>query len=101
MLKRGHGRSTARRIHSSRRGTHTPGSRTNADGSWIRTCTSLIAFGFTIYQIFQYLSTKEQLREPIVSPQVVGVPMILVGLTALALAWIQHRQQIKALKADF
>ena len=27
--------------------------------------------------------------------------MILVGLTALALAWIQHRQQIKALKADF
>ena len=27
--------------------------------------------------------------------------MILVGLTALALAWIQHRQQIKALKAEF
>ena len=27
--------------------------------------------------------------------------MILVGLTALALAWLQHRQQIKALKADF
>ena len=69
--------------------------------AWIRTCTSLIAFGFTIYQIFQYLSTKEQLREPIVSPQVFGVLMILVGLTALALAWIQHRQQIKALKADF
>ena len=69
--------------------------------AWIRTCTSLIAFGFTIYQIFQYLATKEQLREPIVSPQVFGVPMILVGLTALALAWIQHRQQIKALKADF
>ena len=69
--------------------------------AWIRTATSLIAFGFTIYQIFQYLSTKEQLREPIVSPQVFGVLMILVGLTALALAWIQHRQEIKALKADF
>lgn len=40
--------------------------------AWIRTCTSLIASGFTIYQIFQYLSTKEQLREPIVSPQVFG-----------------------------
>lgn len=69
--------------------------------AWIRTCTSLIAFGFTICQIFQYLATKEQLREPIVSPQVFGVLMILVGLTVLALAWIQHREQIKALKADF
>jgi inner membrane protein YidH len=69
--------------------------------AWIRTCTSLIAFGFTIYQVFQYLSTKERLREPIVSPQVFGVLMILVGLTALALAWIQHRQEIKALKTEF
>jgi putative membrane protein len=69
--------------------------------AWIRTCTSLIAFGFTIYQVFRYLSTNEQLREPILSPQVFGVLMILVGLTALTLAWIQHRQEMKALKADF
>ena len=26
--------------------------------------------------------------------------MILVGLTGLALAWVQHRQQMKALKAE-
>ena len=69
--------------------------------AWIRTCTSLIAFGFTIYQVFRYLSTNEQLREPVLSPQVFGVLMILVGLTALTLAWIQHRQEMKALKADF
>jgi putative membrane protein len=69
--------------------------------AWIRTCTSLIAFGFTIYQFFTYLSTKEQLREPIISPQVFGVLLILVGLTALALAWIQHRQGMNALKAEF
>jgi hypothetical protein len=100
MLKRGHGRSTARRIHSSRRGTHTPGSRTNADGVDPHLH---VLDRFWIHDLpdFQYLATKEQLREPIVSPQVFGVPMILVGLTALALAWIQHRQQIKALKADF
>jgi len=69
--------------------------------AWIRTCTSLIAFGFTIYQIFQYLSTKEQLREPLVSPAVFGVLMILTGLTALALAWIQHRHGMKALRTEF
>lgn len=27
--------------------------------------------------------------------------MILVGLAALVLAWIQHRQELKALRADF
>jgi putative membrane protein len=26
--------------------------------------------------------------------------MILIGLTGLALAWIQHRQQMKALKTE-
>jgi putative membrane protein len=26
--------------------------------AWIRTCTSLIAFGFTIFKFFQYLSTS-------------------------------------------
>jgi putative membrane protein len=60
--------------------------------AWVRTCTSLIAFGFTIYQIFRYLSTSERLRAPFVSPQVFGVVMIVIGLTALVLAWLQHRQ---------
>ena len=69
--------------------------------AWTRTSTSLIAFGFTIYQIFRYLSTSERLRDPYVSPQVFGVAMILVGLAALVLAWIQHRQELKALRADF
>ena len=69
--------------------------------AWIRTCTSLIAFGFTIYQIFRYLSTSERLRAPFVSPQIFGVVMILIGLTALVLAWVQHRQSLKQLQADF
>ena len=69
--------------------------------AWTRTGTSLIAFGFTIYQIFRYLSNSERLRDPYVSPQVFGVVMILVGLAALVLGWIQHRQELKALRADF
>ena len=69
--------------------------------AWTRTSTSLIAFGFTIYQIFRYLSASERLRDPYVSPQVFGVAMILVGLAALILAWIQHRQELKALRTDF
>src|SRR6476661_3606155 len=69
--------------------------------AWVRTSTSLIAFGFTIYQIFRYLSTSERLRAPFVSPQIFGVVMILIGLTALVLAWLQHRQSMKKLQADF
>lgn len=69
--------------------------------AWTRTSTSLIAFGFTIYQIFRYLSENDRLRDPYVSPQVFGFAMILVGLVALALGWVQHRQELRALKTDF
>jgi putative membrane protein len=67
--------------------------------AWIRTCTSLIAFGFTIFKFFQYLSTKEELHKPVVSPWVVGLVMIVIGLTGLTLAWFQHRREMKALEA--
>jgi putative membrane protein len=67
--------------------------------AWIRTSTSLIAFGFTIFKFFQYLATQEH-RQTIVSPWVVGMAMIIIGLTGLALAWVQHRQQMNALKAE-
>ena len=67
--------------------------------AWIRTSTSLIAFGFTIFKFFQYLATQEH-RHTIVSPWVVGMLMIVIGLTALALAWFQHRQEMKSLRAQ-
>lgn len=69
--------------------------------AWIRTCTSLIAFGFTIYQLFLYVNTKERLSAPVLSPQVFGTLMIVTGLTALTLAWIQHRQQLRTLRSEF
>jgi putative membrane protein len=69
--------------------------------AWVRTATSLIAFGFTLYHAFRYLSTNERLREPMLSPQIFGITMIGIGLIALMLAWIQHVQELKALRAEF
>lgn len=69
--------------------------------AWTRTSTSLIAFGFTIYQVFQTLADSERLSAPRVSPQLIGAVMIVAGLVALILAWVQHRQELKALNADF
>jgi len=68
--------------------------------AWIRTSTSLIAFGFTIFKFFQYLATSEQRHHPVVSPWIVGMLMIVIGLTALALAWFQHHREIQALQAE-
>jgi len=68
--------------------------------AWIRTSVSLIAFGFTIFKFFQYLAADEhRAQQPIASPWVVGLVMIALGLTALALASIQHRQEMRALEA--
>ena len=69
--------------------------------AWVRTCTSMIAFGFGIYQFLRYLETKESLRQPVVSPQMFAVLLIVAGLTALALASLQHRQAMRALRAEF
>ncbi|MGW0159351.1 YidH family protein [Mycobacterium sp. NPDC003323] len=69
--------------------------------AWTRTATSLIAFGFTIYQIFERLADNERLAEPFVSPQVVGTVMIVIGVVALLLAWVQHHQELRALRAEF
>jgi putative membrane protein len=68
--------------------------------AWIRTATSLIGFGFTIFKFFQYLATDEHRPKPVVSPWVVGMVMIVTGLVGLALAWVQHRQEIKQLQAE-
>jgi putative membrane protein len=68
--------------------------------AWIRTSTSMIAFGFTIFKFFQYLSTEERRHGALLSPWAVGMLMIVIGLTALALAWFQHRQEMKTLRAE-
>ncbi|KAA0117300.1 DUF202 domain-containing protein [Mycolicibacterium sp. P9-22] len=69
--------------------------------AWTRTATSLIAFGFTIFQIFRLLDDSERLRQPYVSPQVVAAVMVVIGITALILAWVQHRQELAALRLEF
>lgn len=68
--------------------------------AWIRTSTSLIAFGFTIFKFFQYLAESDQVRRPVLSPWVIGMLLIVLGLVALTLAWFQHRAEMTALKAN-
>jgi putative membrane protein len=70
--------------------------------AWVRTATSLITFGFTIYKFFQYLREKGEAAEPrLFGPREFAMSMIAIGLAALALATIQHRREMKALRAHF
>ena len=69
--------------------------------AWVRTSTSLIAFGFTIYQLFDYVDSQPGVRRALVKPGVVGIVMIVIAIVVLLLAWIQHQQGMRALRADY
>ena len=58
--------------------------------AWVRTSTSLIAFGFTIYQVFNYLEQQPGVSPPLVKPGVVGIVMMVTALVVLALALAHH-----------
>lgn len=69
--------------------------------AWVRTSTSLIAFGFTIYQVFAYLDQQPNISPPVVKPGVVGIVMMVTALVVLALAVVQHRQGLRSLHAEY
>jgi len=68
--------------------------------AWIRTAVSLISFGFAIFKFFQYLreARPEDPPHSAIGPHLFAILMIVIGLTALTLAWIQNRQELNALR---
>jgi putative membrane protein len=54
--------------------------------AWIRTATSLITFGFTVYKFFQIEF---------------ALVLVSLGLLSLLLAAIEHRQNIRSLGAEY
>ena len=68
--------------------------------AWVRTSTSLISFGFTIYKFFEYLKEQNQVRnDRLFGPRQYALLMISVGVVALFFATFQHRRDMKALRA--
>ena len=62
--------------------------------SWVRTATSLITFGFTIYKFFQFeIGASVQPRtHQVIGPREYAMFMIAIGLVALLIATIQNWQ---------
>ena len=68
--------------------------------AWIRTALSLIAFGFSIGKISEYLQkiNPERVLDPIDSARIFGEAFIALGVFGLIAAIIQHRRIVRQIK---
>ncbi|MGA2411753.1 MAG: DUF202 domain-containing protein [Candidatus Binataceae bacterium] len=69
--------------------------------SWIRTATSLITFGFTIYKFFQIQAPPERLENRLIGPREFAFALVSIGLLSLLLGALENRQNIRALGAQY
>jgi putative membrane protein len=69
--------------------------------AWIRTATSLISFGFTIYKFFEFEAGQGLRVHRLLSPRAFGMIMIATGLAALLLGAIDHRRSARLLHEEF
>ena len=68
--------------------------------AWIRTATSMITFGFALYNAFFYLHQEKPPThgEQIFGARTYGLCIMGIGVFTLVIATWQHRQQTKALR---
>ena len=66
--------------------------------AWVRTALALISFGFAIAKFFAYLREQRGEEATLLSPRMVGLFMIVIGLVGLILANLQQRRAVKALR---
>jgi putative membrane protein len=62
--------------------------------AWIRTATSMIGFGFTVYKLFE---GRPPIPNALLSSRDFAILMIGFGLIALMLATIQHAIEIRSI----
>lgn len=69
--------------------------------AWIRTGTSLITFGFTVYKFFQIemkIATADQM---LIGPREFGLALIGIGLLSLLLGTVEHARDLRALRQQY
>jgi putative membrane protein len=71
--------------------------------AWVRTATSMISFGFTLYKFFQYLQDDRTAThvDRLVGPRGVALVLIGIGIGGLVLATLDYRQQMAELRERY
>jgi inner membrane protein YidH len=69
--------------------------------AWTRTSTALIAFGFGMYKLFEFVPLATGLKpgEHTISPRAFAFVLAFLGNLTLLMAAIQHRMSLQALRA--
>ena len=69
--------------------------------AWIRTSLSLIAFGFSIGKIYDYLErvNPDRVLDPLDSAQIFGEAFISLGVFGLIAAIVQYRRILKQIES--
>ncbi len=69
--------------------------------AWVRTSTSMISFGFTIYKFFEFEENKNTAaRTGLLSPRDFAMTMVSIGLVSLLGATIGHRRSVRGMRAQ-
>jgi putative membrane protein len=69
--------------------------------AWVRTATSMISFGFTIYKFFQLELSDRAPSGMMIGPRGFALLLIAIGLGSLALAFIEHRRSVRLMRATY
>ncbi|MGH8011453.1 MAG: YidH family protein [Candidatus Binataceae bacterium] len=68
--------------------------------SWIRTATSLIVFGFSVYKFFQIEAPRREQQHHLIGARGFAFMLVGIGLVSLVLATVEHRHRIRMLGAQ-
>jgi putative membrane protein len=69
--------------------------------AWIRTATSLITFGFSIYKFFQLEEPKRfEVPHHLIGPRQFAMMLVIIGLISLLLAAVEYRHNIATLRVQ-
>jgi putative membrane protein len=69
--------------------------------AWVRTATSMISFGFTIYKFFEFEESKHTAaKSGLLTPRDFAVMMVSIGLLSLLGATIGHRKAVRGMRAQ-
>lgn len=67
--------------------------------AWVRTATSMIGFGFTVYKFFQFeVGHNPAVTPGFLTPRKFALIIVSVGLVTLLLATLQHRRENRDLR---
>src|SRR5260370_41237517 len=69
--------------------------------AWIRTATSLITVGFSIYKFFQIQEPPPGRPNRLIGTCGFAFTLVSSGLLSLILATLEHRQNIRTLGAQY